>query len=278
MGIRLVAGREFTEAEMVEEGRQRQGVEPAGPPPIIVSERLVDRFWPGQDPIGKRMKFGAPDSTAPWMRIVGVARETKMRSLPENDTTDPDVFQPFRPQVRTFSVMLRTAVPPETLVETVRRAIRGVEPGATVFNAATMEERVSRQMARPRFVSWLMGAFAGLALLLAAIGVYGVLAQQVARRTQEIGIRMALGAGAGEILRLVMRRGLGLVGLGLAIGAAGALAMTRLLQTLLFGVSQTDPVTFGGVMAVLGTVALVATWIPARRAMRVDPLVALRRD
>jgi putative ABC transport system permease protein len=105
-----------------------------------------------------------------------------------------------------------------------------------------------------------------------------VLAQQVARRTQEIGIRMALGAGAGEILRLVMRRGLGLVGLGLAIGAAGALAMTRLLQTLLFGVSQTDPVTFGGVMITLGFVALLATWIPARRAMRVDPLVALRRD
>jgi ABC-type antimicrobial peptide transport system permease subunit len=277
-GIKLIAGRDFTEAEMQEEGRQRAGVAPAAPTPIIVSERLVDRFWPGQDPIGKRMKYGAPDSTAPWMRIVGVVRETKMRRLPVNNTADPDVFQPFRPQVRGFAVLLRTAVPPETLVETARRAIRDVEPGATIFNVAPMEQRVAEQMARPRFVSWLMGAFAGLALLLAAIGVYGVLAQQVARRTQEIGIRMALGAGAGEILRMVLRRGLGLVGVGLAIGAAGALAMTRLIQTLLFGVSQTDPVTFAGVMLTLGMVALLATWIPARRAMRVDPLVALRRD
>jgi ABC-type antimicrobial peptide transport system permease subunit len=278
LGIKLVAGRDFTEAEMHEEGRQRDGVAPAVLTPIIVSERLVDRFWPGQNPIGKRMKYGAPDSTAPWMQIVGVVGETTMRRLPVNQTADPDVFQPFRPQVRTFGVTLRTAVPPETLIETVRRAIRDVEPGATVFNVATMEERVTRQMARPRFVSWLMSVFAGLALLLSAIGVYGVLAQNVARRTQEIGIRMALGAGAAEILRLVLRRGLGLVGVGLAIGAAGALAMTRLLQTMLFGVSQTDPVTFGGVIAVLGTVALVATLIPARRAMRVDPLVALRRD
>jgi predicted permease len=278
LGIKLIAGRDFTEAEMHEEGRQRDGVVPAAPTPIIVSERLVERFWPGQNPLGKRMKYGAPDSTAPWMQIVGVVGETTMRRLPVNQTADPDVFQPFRPQVRTFGVTLRTAVPPETLIETVRRAIGSVEPGATVFNVATMEERVTRQMARPRFVSWLMGVFAGLALLLSAIGVYGVLAQNVARRTQEIGIRMALGAGAGEILRLVMRRGLGLVGIGLAIGAASALVLTRLLQTMLFGVSQTDPVTFGGVIAVLGTVALVATLIPARRAMRVDPLVALRRD
>ena len=180
--------------------------------------------------------------------------------------------------MRNFSVLLRTAVPPETLIETARRAIRGVEPGATIFDVATMEERVAQQMTRPRFVSWLMGVFAGLALLLAAIGVYGVLAQQVARRTQEIGIRMALGAGAGEILRLVLTRGMTLVGTGLAAGALGALLLSRLLDTVLFGVSQTDPVTFGGVMLTLGVVALVATWIPARRAMRVDPLVALRRD
>jgi hypothetical protein len=263
---------------MREEGRLRQGIAPAGEPPIIVSQRLVDRFWPGRDPIGKRMKYGAPDSTAPWMRIIGVVRDTKMRGLPENDTADPDVFQPFRPQVRAFAVMLRTAVPPATLIETVRRAIRGVEPGATVYGIASMEELVARQTARTRFVSWLMGVFAGLALILSAIGVYGVLAQNVARRTQEIGIRMALGASAGEILRLVLRRGLGLVAAGLAIGTAGALAVTRLLQTLLFGVSQADPVTFGGVILTLGAVALVATWIPARRAMRVDPLVALRRD
>jgi putative ABC transport system permease protein len=268
LGITLVAGRDFTHAEA-----QMQT-----PNTVIVSEALTRRFWPDQDPIGKRIKTGGVDATDPWLTIVGVVREAKWRGLPRNSTADPDLFFLFPPQSRNFSLLVRTRVPPETVTDSVRRAIRSVEPGATTFNVATMEDRVSGRMARPRFVSWLMGVFAGLALLLSAIGVYGVLAQNVARRTQEIGIRMALGAGAGEILRLVLRRGLGLVGLGLAIGAAGALALTRLLQTLLFGVSQTDPVTFGGVIAVLGAVALVATWIPARRAMRVDPLVALRRD
>jgi predicted permease len=268
LGITLIAGREFTDAE----------AQMRTPNTVIVSETLARRFWPDQDPIGKRVKTGSVDSTDPWLTIVGVVREAKWRGLPRNSTADPDLFFPFQPQSRNFALLVRTRVPPETVTDSVRRAVRAVEPGATLFNVATMEERVSGRMARPRFVSWLTGVFAGLALLLSAIGVYGVLAQNVARRTQEIGIRMALGASAGEILRLVLRRGLGLVGIGLAIGAAGALAMTRLLQTLLFGVSQTDPVTFGGVMLVLGAVALVATWIPARRAMRVDPLVALRRD
>ncbi len=222
------------------------------PNTVIVSEALARRFWPDQDPIGKRIKTGTIESTAPWLTIVGVVREAKWRGLPRNPTADPDLFFPFRPQSRNFSLLVRTRVPPETVIDSVRRAIRAVEPGATVFNVATMEERVAERMARPRFVSWLMGVFAGLALLLSAIGVYGVLAQNVARRTQEIGLRMALGASTGEILRLVLRRGLGLVGVGLAIGAAGALAMTRLLQTLLFGVSQTDPVTFGGVIAHVG--------------------------
>jgi putative ABC transport system permease protein len=268
LGITLLAGRDFTDADVQQET----------PTSVIVSEPLTRRFWPDQDPIGKRIKIGTSDSTNPWLTIVGVVRDAKLRGLPRNPTSDPDIYQPFDPQTREFALLLRTRVPPETTIDSVGRAIRAVEPSATLSSVVAMEERVARRMARPRFVSWLMGVFAGLALLLSAIGVYGVLAQTVARRTQEIGLRMALGAAQGDILRLVMRRGLGLVGVGLAIGAACALLMTRLLQTLLFGVSQTDPVTFAGVMLTLGAVALLATWIPARRAMRVDPLVALRRD
>ena len=240
LGITLVAGREFT---------RRRGADARRRTSVIVSETLARRFWPDQDPIGKRIKIG----TAGFDRPVADhrrrrARGEMARAAAESDSGSRRLLQPFQPQTRDFALLVRTRVPPETVIDSVRRAIRAVEPGATLFNVATMEERVAGRMARPRFVSWLMGVFAGLALLLSAIGVYGVLAQNVARRTQEIGIRMALGAGAGEILRLVLRRGLGLVGVGLAIGAAGALAMTRLLQTLLFGVSQTDPVTFAGVM------------------------------
>ena len=268
LNMTFVAGRDFTRAEA-----QQQT-----PTSVIVSEPLAKRFWPDQDPIGRRIKTGMPDSTDPWLTIIGVVREAKLRGLPRNPTSDPDIYQPLAPQSRYFSLLVRTRVPPETVIDSVRRAIRGVEPSATVFGVVTMERRMADRTARPRFVSWLMGVFAGLALLLSAIGVYGVLAQHVARRTQEIGLRMALGASAGDILRLVLRRGLGLVGVGLAIGGVLALVMTRLIQTLLFGVSQTDPVTFAGVIGTLGAVALVATWVPARRAMRVDPLVALRRD
>ena len=269
LGIRLVAGREFTDAEVQQET----------PTSVIVNETMTRRFWPNQNPIGKRIKIGAPDSTDPWLTIVGVVRRCEVaRAAAESDDGSRHLSAVPARRSRNFALLVRTRVPPETTIDSVRRAIRAEEPGATMFNVATMEERVSGRMARPRFVSWLMGVFAGLALLLSAIGVYGVLAQTVARRTQEIGLRMALGAGRGDILRLVMRRGLGLVGVGLAIGGVCALLMTRLLQTLLFGVSQTDPVTFAGVMLTLGAVALLATWIPARRAMRVDPLVALRRD
>jgi len=268
LGVALAAGRDFTAAEVQQET----------PATVIVSESLARRFWPDQGAIGRRIKVGGSDSTDPWLTIVGVVGDVKWRGLPRNPTADPDIFQPFRPQSREFALLVRMGVPTETAIDAVRSAIRSVEPQATLFSVEAMEDRVAERMARPRFVSWLMGVFAGLALLLSAIGIYGVLSQNVARRTQEIGVRMALGASAGEILRLMLRRGLALVAVGLAIGAAAALTMTRLLQTLLFGVSRTDPATFAGVAVMLGVVALVATWIPARRAMRVDPLVALRRD
>jgi putative ABC transport system permease protein len=269
-GLDLVAGRDFTAADM-----QTRRV-------AIVSEGIAQRFWPGaraaQRAIGQRLKGGPVESTAPWMEIVGVVRESRYRALPRNPTPDPDLFMPLAPGSRDFALVIRTSVDPASLAGTIRHELRAAAPDATIDDVQTMETRVGAQMARPRFVTWLMGLFAGVALLLAAIGVYGVMAQAVARRTKEIGIRMALGAARGDILRLVMGRGLLLIGAGIVVGSGLALALARAIRALLFGVSHADPATFAGVAALLALVALAATWIPAWRAMRVDPLLALRRE
>jgi ABC-type antimicrobial peptide transport system permease subunit len=267
MGIRLVAGRDFASADM------RDGTNV-----VIVSEEIIDRFWPGENPIGKRIKAGRAESKAPWFTTIGVVGQTQYRRLPRDLEADPDLFIPLPPRTRDFALVVKTQREPEALIDTLRREIRAVEPGATVYDISTLEERVRLQTARSRFVGWLMGAFAVLALLLAAVGVYGVLAQVVARRTPEIGVRMALGAGRAEILRMVMASGFRLVALGLLLGSAGALVLSRLIRAQLFGVRGTDPLTFLTVAALLTTVALLATWLPARRATQVDPLVALRQE
>jgi predicted permease len=267
LGLRLIAGQDFIDADMQPDSRR-----------VIVSESLVQRFWPGERGVGRQIKIGRPEDPSPWLAIAGVVADSKYRGLPRNDTSDPDIYVPFQPRVRNFALLLHTSVPPDSLIGSVRQAVRDVEPAATVSNVSSMADRVREQMARPRFVSWLVGAFAGLAMLLAAIGIYGVLAQSVARRTPEIGLRMALGATRGDILQLVLGQGLWLIGLGLAAGIGGAIALMRLIRTLLFGVTDTDPLTFAGVATLLFLVALLATWLPAQRAIRVDPLVALRHE
>jgi predicted permease len=271
IGLELIAGRDFTAADIQTERRV-----------AIVSEGIAQRFWPGEHAagraIGQRIKNGPPESTSPWLDIVGVVRDSRYRALPRNPTPDPDLFLPLAAGRRDFALVIRTRAEPAALADTIRRELRTVAPAAAIYDVQTMEALVTAQMARPRFVTWLMGFFAGVALLLAAIGVYGVMAQAVARRTQEIGIRMALGAAHGDILRLVIGRGLLLIGAGIAVGAGLALLLARAIRALLFGVSHADPLTFAGVAALLTLVALVATWIPAWRAMRVDPLVALRRE
>jgi putative ABC transport system permease protein len=267
LGLKRIAGQDFVDADMQPDSRR-----------IIVSEAVIQRFWPGERGIGRQLKVGRADDEAPWLTIAGVVGESKYRGLLNNWTADPDIYFPFVPRVRNFSLLVRTSVPPDSLIGAVRQAVRTLEPGATFSNVSSMTDRVREQMASPRFVSWLVGVFAGLALLLAAIGIYGVLAQTVARRTPEIGLRMALGATRADILRLVLGQGLWLIGLGLAAGIGGALVLMRLIQTLLFGVSQTDPLTFASVAALLVLVALLATWLPAQRATRVDPLVALRHE
>jgi len=262
----LRAGRTFTEAE----------VSPTSPA-VIVSENVVKRFWPGQDPIGKRIKFGSETSNNPWMSIVGVVGEVKYRALPENPTADPDMYLPFADRNALVGIVVRTTIPPASLAPAVRAAIRSADPSIPVYSVATMDDLTGQQTAQSRFTMWLMGIFAACALMLAVVGIYGVMSYLVAQRTREIGIRLALGADHGDILRLVVGNGARLIGAGIAIGIAASLALSRLVSTLLFGVTAADPAAAAAV-AVLAAVAVVACYLPAARATRINPIRALRYD
>jgi putative ABC transport system permease protein len=267
LGIRFVAGRTFTDAEIQSNALV-----------AIVSENLVKRFWPGQDPIGKRFKGGRSDSTNPWFSIVGVINEMKYRGLPNNPTADPDMFLPFAERARNFALLVRTPLDPASLAPSVRKVLRDADPAAVIFNVSTMEEAVATQTASARFMGWLMGLFAASALLLAAIGIYGVMAYTVSRRTQEIGIRMALGAPRSGVVRAVVSHGMALVALGLALGAAVARSLAQFLGTLLYGVTASDLATFAAAPLILAAAALLACLIPAARATRIDPALALRGE
>jgi putative ABC transport system permease protein len=243
----------------------------------IVSEAVVKRFWPGQDPIGKRVKFGSLTSSNPWMSIVGVVGEVKYRGLPQNPTADPDIYLPFADRNSLLGIALRTTVPPSSLIATVRAAVRGADPSIPVYNIATMDELVSRQTSQSRFTMWLMGVFAACALMLAVVGIYGVMSYLVSQRTREIGIRLALGAKGQDILRLVVGNGTRLIGAGIVIGIAASFALQRLVSSLLFGVTTADAAA-GFAVVILAAVAMLACYLPALRATRVSPLNALRSE
>ena len=265
--IRLVAGRTFTEQEVKADLNA-----------VIVSENLAKRFWSGQDAIGKRIKSGVQTSTAPWMTIVGVVNEMKYRGLPENPTGDPDVFFPFNERARNFMLLVRTPLDPASIAPSVRAALRGADRSVVIYEVTTLQEFVARETARSRFTGWLMSIFAGSALLLAMIGIYGVMSYTVSRRTQEIGVRMALGAARRQVLSLVVARGMTLIAVGLVLGVAAAFGLTRVLKTLLYGVAPTDPTAFAASALALAAVALLACMIPAARASRIDPAIALRNE
>jgi putative ABC transport system permease protein len=264
--IPLIAGRTFTDAELTPTS-----------PVAIVSERVVQRFWPREDPIGKRIKFGQLESSTAWMSVVGVAGDVKYRGLPDNPTQDPDIYLPFADRNTQIALAVRSAVPPSTLIAPMRAVIRSADPSIPVYGVATMDELMRTQTSQSRFTMWLMGIFAAVALTLAVIGIYGVMSYLVTQRTREIGIRLALGADAPDIVRLVVANGARLIAIGIGIGLAGAFALQRAVGSLLFGVTAAD-VASAIAVAVLAGVALAACYLPAARATRVDPLNALRCD
>ena len=242
---------------------------------VVVSENVATRFWPGQNAVGKRIKLGGLDSSAPWLSIIGVVGEVKYRGLPENPTRDPDLYFPFLDRNQQVSLVIRSAVDASSLVAPVRQVIREVNPSVPVFAITTMRDAVEDQTAQSRFTTWLMGAFAGVALLLASVGIYGVMSYLVVQRTHELGIRMALGATRQEIVRLVVGGGARLIAVGIAIGGAASLLLARVSASLLYAVTVRDSATFIAV-GILAVVGLAACYVPAIRAARIDPLTALR--
>jgi predicted permease len=236
---------------------------------VIVSEPLVTRFWPNQNPIGKRIKPGGPTSTAPWMTIVGVVPQLKYRGLPNNPTADPDIFRPLVDRGG-YGMIVRTVGDPDAIEAPVRSAVRQAAVGLVVSGVTPLRRLIDSQTAQPRFTSWVLGVFAAAALTLAVIGIYGVMSYLVSQRRREFGIRLALGASTRTIVALVLKHGIKMVMLGVAIGAAAAVALVHLIETMLFDVHMTDPAPFIAV-GILALVAIVACAIPAVRAARTNP-------
>jgi predicted permease len=249
-------------------------------PVVIVNERFAQKFFPGRNPVGKRIQpgFSASDAPEKMREIVGVVGNVKHLSLRNEDS--PEMYLP-RTQIpfNIMSLVVRTRVGnPAALTSSIRNALAAIDASIPLTSVRVFDEYVSRSLARSRFNALLLSIFAGTALVLTAIGIYGVMAYSVAQRTNEIGIRMALGAAQSNIFRLVVGQAMTLVAISVVIGIVGALAATRLLNSLLFGVGAWDPITFSAIIILISLVAFVAAWTPARRAARLDPVIALRTD
>ena len=266
MGIRLLRGRAFTDADDVNADRV-----------IVVTESLARRSWPGQDAVGRRLHMGGPQAKNPWLTVVGVVND--VRSERPEDPPRPMFYRPLRQNSGLImSMVLKTAVDPQALAGPLSAEVRAVDPDQPTYGVRTMEEQVGVATASRRFSTELLAAFAILALALAAVGIYGVMAFVVGQRTREMGIRIALGAQPGMVVVLMLREAMGLAALGVAAGALAALAATRWLGGLLFEVRPTDPMTYTLIAVLLAATAAVAAWRPARRAASVDPIAALRAE
>jgi putative ABC transport system permease protein len=263
--VTLVRGRGFT-------GADRRGA----PEVAVVSEDVAARTWPGEDPIGKRIKFGRLDSTYPWRTVVGVARPTRYREL---TAPRPTLYVPAEQFIAAAEMLvLRTASPLGLVARLARERVGAVDPAVQVVQVAPFREMLQGPLARPRFNAFLIGVFGIAALLLAAIGLYAVIAASVRQRYTEIGVRVALGATASDVRGLVLGEGLRLAGLGAAIGLASAVVASRLLRGLLYGVHPLDPVSLLAAALLLVGVSALASYMPARRAARVDPVSMLRAE
>ncbi len=267
LGTPLIRGRFFGDAD-----------DTTGLPVVLIDQTAAEHFWPNEDPVGKRILPGfAQGPNSQWLTIAGVVGKTKTDGL--DAPYSPHIyFSELQFPGYALDVYIRTNARPESLEEPVRKEVQAVDPNLPVFGVRTLESVVSESLASRRFAMRVIAFFAGTALLLAGVGIYGVMAYFVSQRTREIGIRVALGAAPSHISRLILGRGMALTAAGIAIGIIGAAALTRFLATLIFGVAPMDPLTFVMGAAVLAGVALAACYIPARRAMRVDPMVALRYE
>lgn len=271
MGIPIVAGRGFERTGNASQGKV-----------AVVSETLAKRIWKGQNPIGQRLRppggsYGATDDA--WHTVIGVAKDVRQRGVERPAGTELYVsLDQHGVSPPSMNVVMRTMLPPAALFRTIERAVREVDASVPVVRLRDMDSVFAESIRRPRLLAQLLGAFAGLALLLAAIGTYGVLSYMVTERRREIGIRVALGATRSGVLTEIMKQGLQVTAMGVAIGLAGALALNRLIASLLFGVQPTDPLTITVVIATISAMALVASWLPAWRASRVDPNIVLRDE
>jgi len=250
------------------------------PAVVMVNRRLAERYWPNDDPIGKRLKIGSADSPNPWATVIGVVADVRQSGLYGEQKLE--LYSSYNQDRRGFTapkdLIVRTKSDPTSIAAAVRQAIWAVDKDQPVSNVRTMEQVFSATVSRERFQTLLLTIFASMALVLACVGLYGVISYAVAQRTHEIGIRMALGARQGDVLKLVINQGMGLTLVGIGLGLFVAFAVTRIMSDMLFGVPARDPLTFLSVSGLLIIVALVACYVPARRATKVDPLVALRYE
>ena len=270
LGVPLIRGRVFTSQDR------------AGSPRVaIINALAARRFFPDEDPIGKRVWFGGgstfdrPDSAA---EIVGIVGDVAYQAL-DTRPIQPDFYTPYRQfTYASRMVLVRTPGDPAAIVPALRRAVRNADPDLPLYDVQTMEHRMGESWAKRRFDTLLLAAFGAAAIVLAAMGIYAVVAHSVAQRTREIGIRVALGAALADVVALVVREGMSLPIVGLVAGVGVSLMLARTLRSMLYGVSETSPVVFAAVTLLLGAVALVACYLPARRVVHVDPLVALKTD
>lgn len=269
MRIPVIFGRGLTEMD-----RENQ------PLVTVINQALARQFFPGENPVGKRIRFAREMGPPRWMTIVGVVGDVKQYSLAE--PSFPAVWTPFAQTNeswrRWMSVVLRTSDSSGRLIQSVKREIWSLDRHLPLNRIQSLDELLRISLAERRFNMFLLGIFAALATILSAVGIYGVMSYGISQRTHEIGIRVAIGAGPSDVLGMVMKEGAQLAAIGLGVGLIGTLALTRVMRNLLFGVTPTDPATLAAVVALTAAVVLLACWIPARRAMKVDPLVALRDE
>src|ERR1051325_8133776 len=267
MSVPMVQGRAFTEQD-------KEGA----PGVMIVNQELAHRVFPGENPVGKRISFGSPDpNQVIWWEIVGVAANVRSLELKEEPTPE-FYFSSLQNPFQGMSLVIRSSAEPSGLSAAVRQIVAEVDKSVPVSNVQTMDHIVSESITPPRFNLFLLALFGTVAMLLSAAGIYGVTAYTVTQRTHELGIRLALGAQVGDVLKMILGQGMAVIGIGLVIGLAAAFALVRLLRSFLFGVGEKDPFTFVVITVLLLIVALIACYIPARRATKVDPLEALRAE